>query len=84
MLVRGSVSGAAVLLLLASGCSVQNQPNVSTRTGTAYAGDNEVTIKGDDGWYYSVPTDVDWSDTAGTRHRAIDRPACRRQGARNE
>lgn len=70
-----AVVSTVALALFAAGCTGQGNSNVSIHTGTAYAGNNEVTIQGDDGWSYSVPPDVEWTDSAGTWHQG-DRPAC--------
>ena len=71
-----AVVGAALTILL-TGCGVQRtSTNVSIRTGVAFAGAGQVSIKGDgDGWYYSMPSDVLWTDDAGTLHQG-SRPAC--------
>ena len=71
------ILGVAVLLAIAAtGCaSGASNANVTIHTGTAHAGIDQVGIKGDDGWYYDIPSDVMWTDSAGTWHDG-EWPAC--------
>lgn len=67
---------ALLLGVIAIGWSV-GKPESAVRflQGTVYAGIGQATIKGDDGWSYSVGSDVRWSDASGTWHMG-DAPAC--------
>lgn len=74
--VAGTFAGALFLTIAATDCSSSTpNSNVSIRTGTAYAGSGQVTIKGDDGWFYSVPSDVMWTDPQGSSVEG-SRPDC--------
>ena len=64
------------MLLAAVGCSPQAaDSNVTYHTGTVYVGEGQATIKGDDGWYYAVGSDVKWIDAAGSWHEG-GLPSC--------
>jgi hypothetical protein len=51
-----------------------NQNPVTIHTGKAHSVEAQISITGDDGWVYSVPLDVNWTE-AGTWHEGT-RPDC--------
>jgi hypothetical protein len=52
-----------------------NRSAVSIHTGKAYSAQGQISIKGEDGWFYGVPLDVHWTDVSGVWHEG-DRPVC--------
>jgi hypothetical protein len=52
-----------------------NRSGVSLHTGKAHSVQGQISITGEDGWVYSVPLDVNWTDASGVWHEG-DRPAC--------
>ena len=52
-----------------------NRSGVSLHTGKAHSVQSQISITGEDGWVYSVPLDVNWTDASGVWHEG-DRPAC--------
>jgi hypothetical protein len=49
--------------------------NASSGTGTAYVGADEALDKAPSGFAYSLPEDVNWSDSSGALHQG-GRPSC--------
>jgi hypothetical protein len=52
-----------------------NRSGVSIHTGKAHSVQAQISVTGEDGWVYSVPLDVNWTDASGVWHEG-DRPAC--------
>jgi hypothetical protein len=52
-----------------------NRSGVSIHTGKAHSVQAQISITGEDGWVYSVPLDVNWTDANGLWHEG-DRPVC--------
>jgi hypothetical protein len=52
-----------------------NRSGVSIHAGTAHSVQAQISITGEDGWVYSVPLDVRWTDASGVWHEG-DRPIC--------
>ena len=74
-----ALTTGAVLCLLAAGAlgyvAGSSQGRVTIHSGMSHSGLVEVSVTGEDGWVYSIPLDVNWTDATGVQH-AGERPAC--------
>jgi hypothetical protein len=75
--VRWAIVILAVALVAAVGGYLvgTNRSGVSIYTGKAHSTQAQISITGADGWVYSVPLDVNWTDAGGGWHEG-DRPDC--------
>jgi len=71
------IGALSVALLAAAGGYLAgvHRNSVTVYTGKAYSTDAQISITGNDGWVYSVPLDVSWTDASGTWHEG-SRPDC--------
>lgn len=76
LIIGGLVVAVAVAAAIGGYLAGAGRSHVITVLGTAHAGEGQVSIVGDDGWTYSVPSDVLWSDGAGTVHEGNRPPTC--------
>jgi hypothetical protein len=68
---------AVVVLIAALGGYLigTNRSGVVIHTGKAYSTQGQISLTGEDGWSYSAPVDVHWTDASGVLHQG-DRPFC--------
>ena len=71
----GVLAVVAIVAALGGYLLGTNRSGVSIHTGKAHSVQGQISITGEDGWVYSVPLDVPWTDASGGRHEG-DRPAC--------
>jgi hypothetical protein len=71
----GVLAAVAVVAALGGYLVGTNRSGVSIHTGKAHSVQAQISVTGEDGWVYSVPLDVPWTDAGGVRHEG-DRPVC--------
>jgi hypothetical protein len=77
MKTRLLIGSLAVAIIAAAGgfLAGSNRSSVTVYTGTAHSTEAQISITDKDGWVYSVPLDVNWTDASGTWHEG-SRPDC--------
>ena len=77
MKTRLLIGALVVAILAAAGGYIAgfNRNSVTVCTGKAHSTEAQISITDKDGWVYSVPLDVNWSDAGGTWHEG-SRPDC--------
>jgi hypothetical protein len=71
----GVLAVVAIVAALGGYLVGTNRSGVSIHTGKAHSVQAQISVTGEDGWVYSVPLDVNWTDASGVWHEG-DRPVC--------
>lgn len=74
-LALGVLAAVAIFAALSGYLVGSTRSGVSIHSGKAHSVQAQISITGEDGWVYSVPLDVNWTDARGVWHEG-DRPAC--------